>query len=227
MGRQDGCKILPRFLPTIGPPIRCSAISPAPQGAPLSAMQVRDSEGRWQDVQLGEHEVAVCCGATLQHATAGLLRPAVHRVVGQPYGKAGGSGRRVLHFELRPRPAAVLDLRGQLEAAGHTVSARWAVCRRFMLIQSECMASKCVHPEGCHAFAYTGALVTSPPIGLLRLPTCPPVLKPPWRAGTPLSLWARSWSSLSRSCRLEQRWLPPTSRQALEKACLGGRLAAT
>lgn len=100
-------------------------------------MQVRDSEGRWQDVQLGEHEVAVCCGATLQHATAGLLRPAVHRVVGQPYGKAGGSGRRVLHFELRPRPAAVLDLRGQLEAAGHTVSARWVGCRWLMVFRSE------------------------------------------------------------------------------------------
>ncbi|PRW33581.1 hypothetical protein C2E21_7638 [Chlorella sorokiniana] len=96
------------------------------KGVPLSAMQVRDSEGRWQDVQLGEHEVAVCCGATLRHATAGLLCPAVHRVVGQPYGRGSGSGRRVLHFELRPRPSAVLDLREQLEAAGHTVSARYS-----------------------------------------------------------------------------------------------------
>lgn len=117
-------------------PTRC--IPPPSQGVLLSAMQVRDREGRWQDVQLGEHEVAVCCGATLQHATAGLLRPAVHRVVGQPYGRGGGSGRRVLHFELRPRPAAVLDLQEQLAAAGHTVSARWgllgyAACAGFHL----------------------------------------------------------------------------------------------
>lgn len=76
--------------------------------------------------------------ASLQHATAGLLPPGVHRVVGDPYGPAqsgrnsGGSGgsargpagRRLLHFDLRPHPAAVLDLRAELEAAGHTVSRR-------------------------------------------------------------------------------------------------------
>lgn len=101
------------------------------QGGPMSAMQVKDSEGRWQDVQLAAHEVAVVLGHTLQHASAGLLQAGTHRVVGDPYaapnaaGAAAGSGRRLLHFELRPRTAAVLDLRAELEAAGHTVSARW------------------------------------------------------------------------------------------------------
>ncbi len=33
-------------------------------------------------------------------------------------------GRKQLCFELRPLPAAVLDLRPQLEAAGHTISSR-------------------------------------------------------------------------------------------------------
>jgi hypothetical protein len=99
----------------------------------MSAMQVKDSEGRWQDVRLAAHEVAVVLGHTLQHASAGLLQPGTHRVVGDPYaashaaGAAAGSGRRLLHFELRPRPAAVLDFRAELEAAGHTVSARWAL----------------------------------------------------------------------------------------------------
>lgn len=95
------------------------------QGAPLSAMHVKDSDGRWQDVQLARNEVAVCCGATLQHATAGLLHPRPHRVVGQPFSDSPERHRRLLHFELRPRPDAVLDLRPQLEAAGHTVGARW------------------------------------------------------------------------------------------------------
>lgn len=102
------------------------------QGTALSAMQARDSGGRWVDVQLAHNEVAVLLGHTLQHATAGLLRPATHRVVGQPFGAPGGGaglwgaghGRRLLHFELRPRPAAVLDLRAQLAVSGHQVSAR-------------------------------------------------------------------------------------------------------
>ena len=87
-------------------------------------MQVEDSDGRWQDVQLAANEVAVCCGATLQHATAGLLQPRPHRVVGQPFSAQPLHDRRLLHFELRPRPDAVLDLRPQLEAAGHTVGSR-------------------------------------------------------------------------------------------------------
>ena len=108
------------------------------QGAALSAMQVQDRDGRWQCLELGPHEVAVLAGAALQHATAGLLRAAPHRVVGQPFGPAAGgagaataTGRRALAFELRPRPEAVLDLTAQLAAAGHVLPARcgWLVER--------------------------------------------------------------------------------------------------
>ena len=91
----------------------------------LSAMQVQDSSGRWQDVQLGSSEVLVLLGHSMEHATAGLLRRGVHRVVGDPFlRRRRSTGRAVLQYELRPRPAAVLDLRSQLEAVGHTVSAR-------------------------------------------------------------------------------------------------------
>lgn len=96
-------------------------------GAPRSAVQIRESSGHWVDLALGEAEVAVVLGRTLQHATAGLLRPATHRVVGDPYRRPGspGAGLRLLSYELRPRREATLDpLRQQLEAAGHTVSTR-------------------------------------------------------------------------------------------------------
>lgn len=114
----------------------CQEAREGPAGSTqMSAMQVQDSGGRWQDVQLGPNEVAVLLGHTMEHATAGLLRASVHRVVGSPYASAsppGGrrrsvgqtAGRTTLQFELRPRPAAVLDLRPQLEAAGHTISTR-------------------------------------------------------------------------------------------------------
>jgi hypothetical protein len=116
----------------------------------LSAWQVKDSGGRWCSVALAADEVAVTLGHLMQHACAGLVQPGCHRVVGDPYssgslgadsraGSTVGSrtrqgalpsqpkhGRRQLHFGLRPRPAAVLDLRRELEAAGHTVSARHA-----------------------------------------------------------------------------------------------------
>ncbi|EFN53789.1 hypothetical protein CHLNCDRAFT_58458 [Chlorella variabilis] len=127
-----------------------------PQAGALSAWQVKDSEGRWQGVALREGEVAVTLGHTMQHACTGLLQPGCHRVVGDPYAGSGGfggphtrsnsdsdsnsstagtrrqrqqqptQGRTQLCFELRPRPAAVLDLRPQLEAAGHTVSSRFS-----------------------------------------------------------------------------------------------------
>lgn len=103
--------------------------------------------------------MAVTLGHTMQHACAGLLQPGSHRVVGEPYGirsscsprphtaAAAGSGaagsgkaaasmrlgRAELHFELRPRPSAVLDLRPQLEAAGHTVPAR-SVSRQWQCV---------------------------------------------------------------------------------------------
>jgi hypothetical protein len=124
--------------------------APHPDGGARSAWQVQDSTGSWRSVALEADEVAVTLGHTMQHACAGLLQPGSHRVVGEPYGirsscsphphtaAAAGSGtagsskaaasmrlgRAELHFELRPRPSAVLDLRPQLEAAGHTVPAR-------------------------------------------------------------------------------------------------------
>ncbi|KAL4419808.1 hypothetical protein ABPG75_006906 [Micractinium tetrahymenae] len=96
-------------------------------GRALSAMQAQGSRGQWQDVQLGPGEIALVLGHTLEHATAGLLRAARHRVVGAPFKASRRSGgRTALHFELRPRPAALLDLRPQLEAAGHAVGAHYS-----------------------------------------------------------------------------------------------------
>lgn len=103
----------------------CREAADPSTGRPLSAMQVQGSRGQWQDVQLGPGEVALLVGLTLEHATAGLLRAARHRVVGAPFqAPRRAAGRAALQFELRPRPAAVLDLRPQLEAAGHSASAR-------------------------------------------------------------------------------------------------------
>ncbi len=60
-------------------------------------------------------QVAVLMGQTAQHACAGLLSASTYRVVGDPYGSvAGGQRRHMLHFELRPRPSATLDLSPQL-----------------------------------------------------------------------------------------------------------------
>ncbi len=42
---------------------------------------MKDGEGKWNNVELEVDEVAVLLGATLHHATAGLLRPSPYRVV--------------------------------------------------------------------------------------------------------------------------------------------------
>ncbi|KAL4856999.1 Ubiquitin-like protein pmt3/smt3 [Chlorella vulgaris] len=142
--------------------------APHPDGGARSAWQVQDSSGSWRSVTLEADEVAVTLGHTMQHACAGLLQPGSHRVVGEPYGirsscapnphtaAAAGSGaagsgkaaasmrlgRAELHFELRPRPSAVLDLRPQLEAAGHTVPARFnPVSVSCLMEQFECLLS--------------------------------------------------------------------------------------
>jgi hypothetical protein len=111
-------------------------------GRPQSAWQVQDSEGHWQGIQLGSTRVAVTLGHAMQHACAGLVQPGWHRVIGFPYGPCSSPGqenqrmgvpasvamigRRQLCYELRPRPAAVLDLRAALDAAGHTLGPRWS-----------------------------------------------------------------------------------------------------
>lgn len=148
-----------------------------PQAGALSAWQVKDSEGRWQGVALREGEVAVTLGHTMQHACTGLLQPGCHRVVGDPYAGSGGfggphtrsnsdsdsnsstagtrrqrqqqptQGRTQLCFELRPRPAAVLDLRPQLEAAGHTVSSRWGAIAAGGAVHASLAACACC--AGC------------------------------------------------------------------------------
>lgn len=116
-----------------------------PGDSVLSAWQFKDSGGRWRGVALASDEVVVVMGRLLQHACAGLVRPGCRRVVGDPFSSSGSrspgstrqgvpptqpwQGRRQLHFELLPRPAAVLDLRRQLQAAGHTVSSRQAAAR--------------------------------------------------------------------------------------------------
>lgn len=43
-------------------------------------MQVLSSAGIWQPVALAQSQVAVFAGETLEHATAGAIHAAVHRV---------------------------------------------------------------------------------------------------------------------------------------------------
>ena len=66
-------------------------------------MQVQGCDGVWRDVRLQAGEVAVVLGATMTHASAGLLRPACHRVVGEPFGPDGVT----VLWRLRPAHAAV------------------------------------------------------------------------------------------------------------------------
>ena len=44
-------------------------------------LQVKGADGRWEDVPLAPGEMAVMLGHTASRATAGLLQPAVYRVV--------------------------------------------------------------------------------------------------------------------------------------------------
>jgi hypothetical protein len=44
------------------------------------SMQVLSSAGLWQPVALGPNQVAVFAGETLEHATAGAIHAALHRV---------------------------------------------------------------------------------------------------------------------------------------------------
>ena len=47
---------------------------------PAGSMQVLSSAGTWQPVALGPNQVAVFAGETLEHATAGAVHAALHRV---------------------------------------------------------------------------------------------------------------------------------------------------
>ena len=51
------------------------------QTALAAVMQVKDALGVWNDVILEPGQVAVMFGQTATEATAGLLRPAVYRMV--------------------------------------------------------------------------------------------------------------------------------------------------
>ena len=158
----------------------------------MSVLQVQGSDGRWRDVELGDNEVAVVAGLALQHATGGLLRAAAHRVVGEPFGSLSGrdgssssskpaQGHRTLLFELRPRPAAVLDLRGQLEAAGHTLPSRWATPCPACWLQRARLRAPCPLLSaaccGCSGGALPPTLHKSPDRPPAP-PACPPACAP-------------------------------------------------
>ena len=55
-----------------------------------------------------------------------LPGPAPCLQAGDPYARGAqkGQGRRLLQFELRPRPSATIDFRQQLAAAGHQVPSK-------------------------------------------------------------------------------------------------------
>ncbi|GAB4815939.1 hypothetical protein N2152v2_002985 [Parachlorella kessleri] len=97
-----------------------------PEMGPLSVLQVKDAAGNWEEVEVKEGEAVVLLGRTTKHATAGILGPATYRVAGDPYGTKNGHSRRLLRFELRPRPSAVLDFTQQLAEAGHQVPLKYA-----------------------------------------------------------------------------------------------------
>ncbi|GAB4819768.1 hypothetical protein N2152v2_006814 [Parachlorella kessleri] len=87
-----------------------------------AGLEVMDAYGKWHEVgPLGEDQVVLVPGHTLEYALCGLLPAAQHRVVAPG---AGQAPRCSLTFKLRPAPSARIDLTRELDAAGHAVFAR-------------------------------------------------------------------------------------------------------
>ena len=66
-----------------------------------TVLQVQSPAGDWQPITLKQNQVAVFAGETLQHATAGRIKAAMHRVVLDP-----AAYQTVVRRLIRPWPQA-------------------------------------------------------------------------------------------------------------------------
>jgi hypothetical protein len=75
--------------------------TPVPKLHMTHGLQVQSPAGDWQPITLKQNQVAVFAGETLQHATCGRIKPAVHRVVLDP-----ATYQTVVRHLIRPRLTA-------------------------------------------------------------------------------------------------------------------------